>query len=514
MNLDRPRYSMILVFVIAVVLRLAIGAHPIDDAFITFRYARNFVNGDGLVYNLGDPVLGTSTPLWVLLLGSVSYLTGKEVPAVAVVLSALADGVSAVLLYCLGRRLELPEWAAMCCGLVWAVYPLSLHYAVGGMETSLVVMLLSGVFLSFLSGYDVLAIFLASLALLTRFDSAPVLLLVFLGAIIRSPRRIVSSLGVTMVIVVPWFVFSYLYYGTLLPQSLVAKTQPIYLDLPQQNILQILYHLGGILVGGVLGLAARGIYVLPMMQDIGVLLGAAVMVAGIWILGAKRAIYLSGRWWAVLGYVFVVILTYAFAGLRGGLVAEWYLVPLSPVYFLGVIGGWEYLTREGFPRFYPVAGWTGSFILVLLQIAGLNLWRNPTAPPWQPRNIWTEREELYRRVATQLQPVLEDGDVVAASEIGALGYYCECEILDTVGLVSPQALSYYPLPREDYVVNYAVPSKLIYDVAPKYLVSLDVFWRNSLLNRDWFWDTYELWWETEAHIFGSEYLQVFVRHQP
>ncbi|RKX19472.1 MAG: hypothetical protein DRP51_07345, partial [Candidatus Zixiibacteriota bacterium] len=27
-----------------------------DDAYITFRYAANFINGDGLVYNIGEQV--------------------------------------------------------------------------------------------------------------------------------------------------------------------------------------------------------------------------------------------------------------------------------------------------------------------------------------------------------------------------------------------------------------------------------------------------------------------------
>jgi len=39
----------------------------IDDAFITFRYARNLIDGHGLVFNVGDRVEGYSNFLWVLL---------------------------------------------------------------------------------------------------------------------------------------------------------------------------------------------------------------------------------------------------------------------------------------------------------------------------------------------------------------------------------------------------------------------------------------------------------------
>jgi len=38
-----------------------------DDAFISFRYARNWVNGHGLVFNPGERVEGYTNFLWTLL---------------------------------------------------------------------------------------------------------------------------------------------------------------------------------------------------------------------------------------------------------------------------------------------------------------------------------------------------------------------------------------------------------------------------------------------------------------
>ena len=40
-----------------------------DDAYITFRYAKNLSNFGQLSYNLGEKVFGTTTPLWAILLG-------------------------------------------------------------------------------------------------------------------------------------------------------------------------------------------------------------------------------------------------------------------------------------------------------------------------------------------------------------------------------------------------------------------------------------------------------------
>lgn len=39
-----------------------------DDAFITFRYVENFVNGNGLVFNIGEKVEGYTNFLWLILL--------------------------------------------------------------------------------------------------------------------------------------------------------------------------------------------------------------------------------------------------------------------------------------------------------------------------------------------------------------------------------------------------------------------------------------------------------------
>src|SRR5262245_50848593 len=39
---------------------------PAEDAYITFRYARNLASGNGLVYNPGEWVMGFSSPSWTL----------------------------------------------------------------------------------------------------------------------------------------------------------------------------------------------------------------------------------------------------------------------------------------------------------------------------------------------------------------------------------------------------------------------------------------------------------------
>ena len=42
-----------------------------DDAYISFRYVQNFVDGNGLVFNIGERVEGYTNLLWVLILSLV-----------------------------------------------------------------------------------------------------------------------------------------------------------------------------------------------------------------------------------------------------------------------------------------------------------------------------------------------------------------------------------------------------------------------------------------------------------
>ncbi|MCC6188386.1 MAG: hypothetical protein IT318_05100, partial [Anaerolineales bacterium] len=58
----QPTWIALLLPALALAARLLAGPRTIDDAFITFRYARNLLAGSGLVFNPGENVLGTTTP--------------------------------------------------------------------------------------------------------------------------------------------------------------------------------------------------------------------------------------------------------------------------------------------------------------------------------------------------------------------------------------------------------------------------------------------------------------------
>lgn len=134
------------VMALALVLRALPGPRTIDDAFITFRYSRNIIEGAGFVYNPGVQTLGTTTPLYTLLMAAAGGVFGAgpdSFPWYALAVSALADALTAALLLLLARRLTGNVWAGALLGALWALAPASVTFAVGGMETSVAILWLA-----------------------------------------------------------------------------------------------------------------------------------------------------------------------------------------------------------------------------------------------------------------------------------------------------------------------------------------------------------------------------------
>ena len=66
--------SFVLGVLILAGLLLFLGRRATDDAYITYRYANNLLSGNGLVYNVGERTLSTTTALYALLLAGLGLI--------------------------------------------------------------------------------------------------------------------------------------------------------------------------------------------------------------------------------------------------------------------------------------------------------------------------------------------------------------------------------------------------------------------------------------------------------
>ena len=200
-----------------------------DDSFHIFVMAKNFINGHGLVYNIGVRTNASTTPLLLLLTTFLSYLTGEiEFTAIAigVVTSVAAFGL-------LIRRIEsnvLIVLATLCVSLSYGF----MAFTTSGIETSLI-FLIQIIFIDYIlnhqGNYTFKQLFyvalLCSLSLLTRFDTCFLMFFPTAYIFLRKkdcsfPKMFLAGI-LGLLPFFAWIGFSIIYYGFPFPNTFYAK---------------------------------------------------------------------------------------------------------------------------------------------------------------------------------------------------------------------------------------------------------------------------------------------------
>jgi len=522
------RWLPLALFALAVIARLIPGPRTVDDSFITFRYTRNLLSGNGMVYNPGERVLGTTTPFYTGLLSLAALPAGgpqAPFPLLAMGINALADGLTCLLLFRLGRRLGFP-WAGLGAALAWAIAPFSVTFAIGGLETSVYVFLLVALADAHLQHRHILAALLAALALLTRPDALLLIGPVMLDRawqILRPSKMAKSSpflkenlkklLIEALAFLIPaatWAILATVYFGSPIPHSITAKSVAYSLR-PEEGLIRLLQH-----------------YTTPFHEDltfgmrwIGI---GMVLYPFLYLVGARNAARASARIWPFALYPWLYMAAFAIAN---PLIFRWYLTPPLPALFLFILAGTEQIitslaqAAQGLSS--GVRGRLSQaalicFVILLPTTLLLREWRiqpdHGLSRP-APDMAWYKLELLYHQVAETLAPEIQQRPdqtpILAAGDVGVLGFYSGARILDTVGLNSPQSTSYYPLDPALYVINYAIPPDLILDERPDYIVILEVYGREGLLKDPRFWQQYTLRQTIPTDIYGSEGMLILER---
>lgn len=209
-----PRWlwlSLGAVFLLGLGVALSAWPYQVDDAFITYRFARNLSAGWGLRFDaLGPRVEGFSSPLWLLLCGLASALS-LPVPATSAVFGILSHAAT---VWLLARR----------CGalsaMLWCAAPTALFYASTGLEEPLFVLCVVAA-----STGGRASSWGAVLGPWVRPEGP---LLAPLGALLRASRGAPLA-GCLRALLLPGFSFSALllarraYFGEWLPNTAYAK---------------------------------------------------------------------------------------------------------------------------------------------------------------------------------------------------------------------------------------------------------------------------------------------------
>ena len=202
-----------------------------DDAYISYRYARNAALGRGLVYNSSDErVEGYSNLLYVIVLVPAAAISPNAVFPCATALN-IASVLLAFLLFTRHVRKRAGDQAALLAGSVFVLWPQLWTWAASGMETAVVLLFQIAIWISADEALerrlraDVIktGVLMSGLCLLRvdGFTTAAAVLLCFgLSRWWKGLGVAAALVGVTMASVTLWRLH---YYGYPLPNTYYVK---------------------------------------------------------------------------------------------------------------------------------------------------------------------------------------------------------------------------------------------------------------------------------------------------
>ncbi len=416
---------LLLVLVVFVARLLAARAFPIyDDAFITYRYARNLAAGLGLVYNPGaawEPILGTTTPGYAVLLGGLNAL-GLPIIASSLALNFLCDALSAWILIQLFDRRAISSLIAV---LAFASIPEIARVSAGGMEAPAVVFCSLAALRCFLTDRLIAAGTFSAIACTLRPECVLLVFTLSVFALLQQRSLIryllpVALIGIAVASSLTWI------YGSPISHSISAKAamhsgeqKPGFSRLP--DILaqafgpsQPMRMLSVLIAIGALAMLLRRSRMLPF----GVF---ATLIVVAYLIARPKT------WgWYFYAPMFAWI---AWLGLGCEQIVRWI--------------GFDKLRLRS-PSVLRASTLAGSFVcLAVVAIFPLlrpnavtslvheRLLRPDTVTPlvYERFERWAKEAHIAERKAT-----------ILASDIGAIGWYTDALVYDSAGLVWPEAL--------------------------------------------------------------------------
>jgi len=221
-----------------------------DDAFISFRYVRNFLDGHGLVFNIGERVEGYTNFFWIMLL---AFLAKLGLPLIETarwggVLAAI--GTLGVAMYAARRWYPQRGWIWMAAApFLLAANGALAYWAGSGLETALFTLLAAAAAVTYFSR-PALSLFFLALATLTRPEGALLAFLFGISGVLLKQKSWKETLvfwGGMALLLLPFAVFKWFYYSSLLPNPFYAKTgfSVEYLQSGLEYVGLFLKHYGG-----------------------------------------------------------------------------------------------------------------------------------------------------------------------------------------------------------------------------------------------------------------------------
>ena len=399
-------FSYITAIVLNVIANVIMYWHDdLDDSYIIFRYAQNLISGHGWVFNVGERYNASTSVLNTILISLISIVTGDPRTS-AHLLGGVALAIAGIsFFYIFYQQLGKPFSAI---GSILLVYFLA-GSKTWGLETNLLIALL--LLFVLLESYKMNTWYLLGFLILTRPDAGIVALAKIVMTLYQERRIPFRGLFQTGIVMLPWFLFSILYFHQVLPATL------------QQKIWQGNSGLWG---GNGAYLQNFKVIVQQMSFTWG-LSGIAIS-----IIAATGSILLLFKRSPLLYFLFFVCvqqLVYFYLNVPG---YHWYFAPFAAaVVVMAIYTIFKGLRVAVGTRLDFLKGsiqWAAIFLVLVTSVA-ICATRKP--------HILDIRNEAYKALSYDIMRNTQDG-TIAMLEVGTVAYYTQRPMLDFTGLTNPE----------------------------------------------------------------------------
>jgi len=363
-------------FLISSVLILIGGVYSVfkmkwvcDDAFITFRYVENWLNGLGMVYNPGEYVEGYTNFLWLLLLSAVNYL-GLNIVDYSQYLGILFfTGIILFVNLSSYRFTKGGDYLIPLSALILVIHFDFKVWGTSGLETSMYTFFIISAFYVFsLSDLGEIKRIITSstlliLAVMTRPDGALFYTIFFLWLVISELlidfnfKKLIKKTGIFitpfLIIYLPYLLWKLSYYGDIYPNTYYAKAG--WLSYYNQGFFYLWTYFQAYLSSWIFIIS-----IVPIILFIKNLRGEK-------FLDKVRALLLDKFHSALLLALFIII-TYSIffiAKVGGDFMFARFIVPIIPLIYLSGEAALRYLFME--KRNGLIAVITAIFLLVVVE---------------------------------------------------------------------------------------------------------------------------------------------------
>jgi arabinofuranosyltransferase len=198
-----------------------------DDAYISYRYVANFLNGDGLVYNVGERVEGFTNFGWVIYLIMWGALGASYIAASKITGFILGAGII-VLTFLMARLIfsKSHKWFSLLPVYLVGVNQSLAYWSPAGLETAAFAFLVMlSLYLYLKRSWGLIAALV--LAVWVRPEGALLTGLLIITEAIVERRVPLFSLRCTVaafLLSLPFAAFKLTYYGSIFPNPFYAKT--------------------------------------------------------------------------------------------------------------------------------------------------------------------------------------------------------------------------------------------------------------------------------------------------